>query len=63
MSFNYNIYNLAIKTLGSSEKADHWFNTPNKALGGFPPKDFLSSKEGQDQLSNLLHRISYGIIS
>lgn len=49
--------------LGSSEKAGHWLNTPNRALGSATPLSLLDTDIGSEQVAELLGRIEFGIYS
>ena len=50
-------------TLGSSEKAAHWLQQPNLALGGEVPFDLLDTDAGRHDVETILRRIEYGIYS
>ena len=51
----------AVETLGSAEKADEWLVIPNRALGGRPPMAMLDTKEGAQEVVNVLGRIDWGV--
>jgi putative toxin-antitoxin system antitoxin component (TIGR02293 family) len=50
-------------TLGTSEKASHWLQNPNRALGGVRPLDLLDTDAGARSVETILGRIEYGIYS
>jgi putative toxin-antitoxin system antitoxin component (TIGR02293 family) len=53
----------ATDTLGTSEKASHWLQNPNRALGGDRPLDLLDTDTGARSVETILGRIEYGIYS
>ena len=53
----------AIRVLGSAEKAAHWMETPNRALGQEPPLSLLDTEIGARQVESVLGRIEFGIYS
>jgi len=52
---------MAVDVLGGEEKADGWLRAPNRALGGRQPLEMLETKEGTQEISNVLGRIEYGV--
>ncbi|HXV61006.1 MAG TPA: antitoxin Xre/MbcA/ParS toxin-binding domain-containing protein [Vicinamibacteria bacterium] len=54
---------LAAEVLGSIDKARHWLTRPNRALGGETPLSYLDTEVGQQQVEDLLLRLSHGIYS
>jgi putative toxin-antitoxin system antitoxin component (TIGR02293 family) len=54
---------LTIDTLGTSEKAASWLQTPNRALDGQRPLDLLDTDIGAKSVETVLARIEYGIYS
>jgi putative toxin-antitoxin system antitoxin component (TIGR02293 family) len=53
----------AESVLGSKDKARHWLNSPNRALGEVAPLCLLETESGTDEVMNVLGRIEYGIYS
>ena len=53
----------AESVLGTREKARHWLNTPNRALGNVSPFSLLESEAGTDEVTNVLGRIEFGVYS
>lgn len=53
----------ASEVLGGQEKATHWLNRPNRALGGRRPLDLLDTDLGIQQVEQVLGRIEYGVYS
>lgn len=54
---------LAKQTLGSSEKANRWLQTSNRALEGDKPIDRLDTDIGVRSVEQVLGRIEYGLYS
>jgi len=54
---------MAIEVLGSPEKATHWLERPNRALGGETPLSFLDTDIGARQVEAVLGRIAHGVFS
>ena len=54
---------LAESVLGTREKARHWLNAPNRALGNVSPFSLLESEAGTDEVTNVLGRIEFGVYS
>jgi putative toxin-antitoxin system antitoxin component (TIGR02293 family) len=54
---------IAESVLGSKEKARHWLNSPNRALGNVAPLSLLQTEAGADEVTNVLGRIEYGVYS
>jgi putative toxin-antitoxin system antitoxin component (TIGR02293 family) len=50
-------------TLGTSEKASRWLQSPNRALGGDRPLDLLDTDIGVRSVETILGRIEYGLYS
>lgn len=57
------IYQAALDTLGSVEKATRWLKKPNRALAGAAPLDTLDTEAGAREVEGLLGRIRYGVFS
>jgi len=53
----------AESVLGNKEKARHWLNTPNRALGNVTPLSLTETEAGADEVTNVLGRIDVGIYS
>lgn len=53
----------AIRVLGSAEKAAHWMETPNRALGQVAPLSLLDTEVGVRQVEGVLGRIEFGVYS
>lgn len=53
----------AVSTLGTIEKASHWLQTPNRALGGEVPLELLDTDSGVRDVETVLGRIEYGLYS
>jgi putative toxin-antitoxin system antitoxin component (TIGR02293 family) len=53
----------AESVLGSKEKARHWLNTPNRALGKASPLSLLENEAGVDEVTSVLGRIGFGVYS
>src|SRR5262249_55370620 len=45
------------------QKAHHWLNSPNRALGGVTPMSMLETEGGAHEVINILGRIDYGVYS
>ena len=54
---------LAEEVLGSTEKAGHWLQKPNRALGGAVPLEHLTTEVGARQVEEILTRIAHGVLS
>jgi len=54
------IFNMAIQTLGSSDKAQRWLKSSLKALGGKTPLELMNTAPGADEVQACLNRIEYG---
>lgn len=54
---------LAESVLGTKEKARHWLNAPNRALGNVTPFSLLETEAGADEVANILGRIEFGVYS
>jgi len=50
---------LAQESLGSHERAVHWLNHPNRALGSVAPVTTLDTELGARQVENVLGRIAF----
>jgi putative toxin-antitoxin system antitoxin component (TIGR02293 family) len=53
----------AESVLGTKEKARHWLNTPNRALGSVSPLSLLETEAGVDEVTQVLGRIQFGVYS
>ena len=53
----------AESVLGTKEKARHWLNTPNRALGNVSPLSLTETEAGADEVTNVLGRIEFGVYS
>jgi len=53
----------SVDTFGTLEKASHWLNGSNRALGGQVPLDLLRADEGAQEVETILGRIDYGLYS
>lgn len=53
----------AESVLGTKEKARHWLNAPNRALGSVSPFSLLETEAGADEVANVLGRIEHGVFS
>jgi len=40
-----------------------WMSTPNRALNGQPPIDWIDNQFGRDEIRNIIGRINYGVHS
>jgi len=49
--------------LGTREKALHWLEAPNRALGGATPLSLLDTDIGTQAAVDVLTRIEYGVFS
>lgn len=54
---------LTTDTLGDSQKASSWLQTPNRALDGQRPLDLLDTDTGTRSVETILGRIEYGLYS
>ena len=54
---------LAESVLGTKDKARHWLNTRNRALGNASPLSLLETEAGADEVVNVLGRIEFGVYS
>jgi putative toxin-antitoxin system antitoxin component (TIGR02293 family) len=57
------VFNAAVETLGSEEKATQWLKTPNRVLRGGRPLDQLDTDPGVREVEDVLGRIAYGVYS
>lgn len=57
------VFAQAVDTLGASEKAAHWMNTPNLALGNETPLQLLDTDSGAQEVEAVLMRIEWGVYS
>lgn len=53
----------AAEVLGSRQKAQHWLETPNRALQGVTPLSLLDTDIGTQAAEAVLTRIDYGVYS
>jgi putative toxin-antitoxin system antitoxin component (TIGR02293 family) len=53
----------AESVLGNKDKARHWLNSPNRALGDVTPLALLETEAGADEVAHVLGRIEYGVYS
>jgi putative toxin-antitoxin system antitoxin component (TIGR02293 family) len=53
----------ASEVLGGEEKASRWLHSPNRALGGSRPLDFLDTDLGSREVEQVLGRIEHGVYS
>jgi len=53
----------AESVLGTKQKARHWLNAPNRALGSATPFSLLETEAGVDEVTNVLGRIEHGVLS
>lgn len=51
----------AKEVLGNEESAQHWLNTPKKALGDQIPIEIAGTKNGLESVYALLIRIEHGV--
>lgn len=51
----------ALRTFGSSEKADRWLRKPTPAFSGQAPMKLLQTETGAQQVRELLVQIAHGI--
>lgn len=57
------VFATATEMIGNEDKAVHWLQTPNRALGGRLPLDELDTEVGAREVEDLLGRIAYGVYS
>jgi putative toxin-antitoxin system antitoxin component (TIGR02293 family) len=57
------VYAAAVEMIGDGDKAVQWLRAPNRALGGAPPMDLLSTDVGAREVEDVLGRIAYGVYS
>lgn len=53
----------AESVLGTKEKAQHWLQARNRALGNVSPLSLLETEAGVDEVTNVLGRIEFGVYS
>lgn len=53
----------ATEVLGSTDKAAHWLQRPNRALGGREPLRLLDTDAGAREVEDVLGRIEHGVFS
>jgi len=53
----------ATEVLNSREEANHWLQTPKKALGGQIPLELADTEVGADEVRDLLGRIEHGVFA
>ncbi|MGH7857479.1 MAG: antitoxin Xre/MbcA/ParS toxin-binding domain-containing protein, partial [Candidatus Binatia bacterium] len=54
---------MAVRVLGSEEKAGRWLHRPNRALGNESPLSLLDTAIGAREVEDLLGRIEHGVVS
>ena len=54
---------MAAEVLGSQTKARQWLNSPNRALAGEVPLQWLDTDIGSRQVEEVLLRLSHGVFS
>lgn len=57
------LFGQAVETLDSEDAARRWLSSPQVGLGGAVPLDYAETEAGAREVSNLLGRIEYGVIS
>lgn len=57
------LFDKAVDVLGKREDAQHWFMTPQKALGGQTPLEYADTELGAREIEDLLGRLEYGVFS
>ncbi len=55
------LFDLAIKVLGSVEKAQMWFKTPQIAINKESPLEHISTLPGADAVRDLLFAMEYSV--
>ena len=48
---------------GDQEAAEHWLSTPIRGLGHRKPNDLIATKEGIQQVRDLIGRLEHGVFS
>jgi putative toxin-antitoxin system antitoxin component (TIGR02293 family) len=57
------VYANAVEMIGDEPRAVQWLLTPNRALGGERPLDWLDTDVGAREVEDVLGRIAYGVYS
>jgi hypothetical protein len=57
------IVDLAVRVLEDQDAAYRWLSTPNMALGWKKPIEIWGTESGHQQVTDVLHRIEYGVYS
>jgi putative toxin-antitoxin system antitoxin component (TIGR02293 family) len=57
------VFAQAKDTFGTAQKASHWLQSPNRALGGDVPLELLDTDAGAQSVQTILLRIDYGVYS
>ena len=57
------VFAKAKDTFGQQSKAAHWFQSPNRALGGSTPFELMDTGGGAEWVLTILGRIDYGVYS
>jgi putative toxin-antitoxin system antitoxin component (TIGR02293 family) len=57
------LFSQAVETMESKEAARQWLSSPQIGLGGATPLDYAETEAGAREVTNLLGRIEYGVIS
>lgn len=55
------IVDLAVKVIENKEEAYRWMTSPQFGLGGKKPIEIWGTKQGRQQIKDMLMRIEYGV--
>ena len=56
-----NLFDMAVRVLGSIDEARAWFKAPKKALNYSTPLEYAGTEVGAREVENLIGRIEYGV--
>ena len=48
---------------GNAEAGLHWFQSPNRALGGLSPIEAAATETGTREVENLIGRLEHGVFT
>lgn len=54
------LFEAAVGYFGSTEAADQWMDTPHMGLGCTRPRELSNTKEGVEQLVEIISQLEHG---
>ena len=57
----YNLFELALRVMGSEDSARQWFISPKKAFGGQSPFFWADTEPGAREVEDMLGRLAHGV--